>query len=76
MARLLRRARGTLLRIALHRPLAVALGLGLLAPAIWVGMREYRWETWLSDGAVLVLGATGAALVLTGLSGRRADWEE
>jgi len=54
--------------------MAVICGTMLLAPAVWLFVGDYAWESWLSDGLGLVLGATGTALVLVGLSGRRPDW--
>ena len=63
-----------LLRLALRRGPALVVGLLLLTPATVVTVGDYGWETWLTDGLALVGGATGAALVVTGLTGRRADW--
>ncbi len=74
MPRPLRRARGTLLRLVLQRRVAVAIGLVLLVPAVMIWMKDYQWESWLTDGGALIAGATGAALVLAGMSGRRGDW--
>jgi hypothetical protein len=70
----LKRLRGRLLRLILKRTVSVVLGLMLLAPAVWLFVQELRWESPLTDGLVLILGATGAALVLAGLGGRRPDW--
>ena len=70
----LRRARGALLRLAFDRRVAVAAGLGLVAPAAWLRWADYRWESWLSDGLALLCGATGAALIAFALGGRRPDW--
>lgn len=69
-----RRARGLLLRLAFHRATAVAIGLALVVPSVWLIAGDYRWESGVTDGLTLVCGATGAALVLIGLSGRSADW--
>lgn len=71
-----RRIRGALLRLVRARWPAVALGGALLAPAALLWLEEYPWETWYTDGLALVLGATGAALVLAGVSGARPDWVE
>ena len=30
---------------------------------------DYRWESWITDGLSLILGGTGAALLLVGLGG-------
>ena len=70
----MRRTRGVLLRVARSRTPALVVGFALLAPATVIGVGDYGWESWLTDGLGLIGGATGAALVLTGLAGRRADW--
>lgn len=70
----MRRTRGVLLRVALSRTPALIVGLVLLAPATVIAVGEYAWESWLTDGLGLIAGATGAALVLSGFAGRRADW--
>ena len=70
----MKRTRGMLLRVALSRRPALLIGLALLVPAAAIAVGDYRWESWLTDGLGLIGGATGAALVLTGLAGRRADW--
>ena len=69
----LRRARGFLLRVARRRALAVVLGLALAAPAAWIEFGG-RSEAWWMDGLSLVVGATGVALIWTGLTGARPDW--
>lgn len=71
-----RRVRGWLLRVALNRTRAVVLGAIVSAPAVWLWWRDYVWETWYTDGLALVVGATGLALILAGLGGRRPDWIE
>jgi hypothetical protein len=69
-----KRLRGWFLRLALNRALSVVLGLLLLTPAVWLFVGDYRWETPVTDGLQLVLGATGAALLFAGIGGRRPDW--
>ena len=69
-----RRTRGVLLRLALSRTPALVVGLLLLVPATVIAVADYGWESWLTDGLGLIGGATGAALVVTGLTGRRPDW--
>ena len=69
-----RRARGMLLRVTHSRTTALVAGLVLLAPATMVAVGDYGWESWVTSGLGLVVGATGAALVLTGFAGRRPDW--
>ena len=69
-----KRLRGWFIRLALNRTLSITLGLLLLAPAVWLFVGDYRWETAVTDGLQLILGATGAALLFAGLGGRRPDW--
>ena len=69
-----RRLRGWFIRLALNRPVSIVTGLTLLAPALWLFVGDYVWETAITDGLQLVLGATGAALLLAGIGGRRPDW--
>ena len=71
-----RRLRGSVLRLALRRSAAFASGLVLLLPAIAIAAGDYPWESWLTDGFSLAGLATGAALILTALGGRRPDWIE
>ena len=71
-----RRVRGVLLRMALSRPVAFFGGIMLVIPAVVLATGDFSWEGWVTDGLGLVLGGTGAALVLTGVSGRRPDWIE
>ena len=58
-----------------RRPLAIAFGVALLVPSAWLefGGRQVPW--WAS-GAALVAGATGVALLWTGLAGTKPDWVE
>jgi hypothetical protein len=69
----LRRARGALLRFVRRRPFAIAAGTLLVAPAAWLELYGHGAAWWV-DGLSLVLGATGAAILWTGLSGARPDW--
>ena len=46
----------------------------LLAPALWLFFGGYKWEGPITDGLELVLGATGTALLVAGVGGRRPDW--
>ena len=70
---IIRRARGIVLRLARRRALAVVSGAILTAPAVWIEVFS-RSEAWWMDGLALVCGATGLALVWTGLTGARPDW--
>ena len=72
----LRRARGTLLRLSQARVAAGGVGTVLVAVAAGLIMFDFSWESWVSDGLGLVLGGTGAALLMTAMSGRRPDWIE
>ncbi len=72
---ILRRARGFLLRLVRRRALAIAVGLALVAPAMWAEFFS-RYEAWWIDGLALVVGATGIALFWTGLTGAAPDWVE
>jgi hypothetical protein len=44
----------------------------LLAPAVWIQVRGA--SAWYMEGLSLALGATGAALLWSGLVGLRPDW--
>ena len=70
----MRRARGALLRLIRRRALVFVLGTALLVPALWLELRGH--QAWWVDGLSLVVGATGAALLWTGLVGMRPDWIE
>ena len=68
-----RRVRGVLLRLVRRRRLAIAVGVTLAAPAAWLEFGGGSGVWWL-DGLSLVVGATGVALLWTGLTGPRPDW--
>jgi hypothetical protein len=69
----LARARGVLLRLVRRRLLAVAVGTVLVIPAAWIEFAS-RLETWWLDALALVAGATGIAILWTGLIGPGPDW--
>lgn len=71
-----RRMRGFLLRLAFRRQLAFVVGTVSIGIAVWLALREYAWESALSDGFAMIIGATGVALVLMAIGGRQPDWEE
>ena len=73
---MLRRLRGFVLRRAYSRRAAIAAGLALVAPAGALWLFDFAWESGLTDGLALVLGATGFAFVVAGIQGRTADWVE
>ena len=66
------RGRGLLLRFVRRRALAIAVGLALVIPAAWIECAgRYVW--WL-NGLALVAGATGLAILWTGITGPSPDW--
>jgi hypothetical protein len=74
MAAVVRRGRGLLLRLARRRGVATIAGLMLVVPAGWV---QYTGRgAWWLQGLSLIVGATGLALLWTGLFGLRPDWTE
>ena len=66
--------RGALLRLTLARRIATSIGVVLVLPATVVSLADFEWESWVTDGFVLLTGGLGAALLVVGFSGRRADW--
>jgi len=68
-----RRARGAALRFVRRPRHATALGLALAAPAAWVEFSAGDFAWW-AQGLALVGGATGVALLWTGLAGLGPDW--
>jgi hypothetical protein len=70
-----RRTRGVLLRLVRRRILSVAIGAGLVLPSAWVEFRAIDASWWM-EGLALVIGATGLALIWTGLTGAAPDWVE
>ena len=70
---MLRRVRGRLLRFVRRRVVATVAGLALVLPAAWLEFSG-RYDAWWVDGAALVLGATGIALLWTGVAGMRPDY--
>jgi hypothetical protein len=69
-----KRVRGWFIRLVLNRTASIVLGLILVSPGLWLLVEDYRWETPATDGLGLILGATGAAVLLAGIGGRRPDW--
>jgi hypothetical protein len=69
----LRRVRGIILRLVRQRALAIVVGLALALPAAWVEFNG-RYGAWWVDGLALVAGATGLAILWTGLTGAAPDW--
>ena len=73
---LLRRARGAILRLAQAPASAAVVGSAFLFGSASLLVFEFSWESWMSDGLGLVLGGTGAALIMIAITGRRPDWIE
>jgi hypothetical protein len=71
----LRRARGSMLRLVRRRPTAIVVGLLLAAPSAWVEFSG-RYGQWWVSGLALVVGATGLAILWTGITGPSPDWLE
>ena len=69
---IVRRSRGVLLRLVRRRAFSVVAGLLLVAPALLIQIRGA--SAWWMEGLSLLLGATGVALLWTGLFGIRPDW--
>jgi len=69
----LRRVRGVLLRLVRRRALGIIVGLGLVIPAAWIELSG-RFDAWWINGLALVVGATGLAVLWTGLTGPAPDW--
>lgn len=51
----------------------MAIGLALAVPAAWLEFSG-RFGGWWVEGLALVVGATGAAIFWTGLTGAAPDW--
>ena len=71
----IRRVRGALLRLVRRRVLASVIGAALLVPAVWLEVGRYDAAGWV-EGLGLIAGATGAALLWTGVTGLRPDWTD
>jgi hypothetical protein len=70
---LMRRARGAVLRLVRRRALSIAVGLAIAAPSAWVELFARNVSWWMAGGS-LIAGATGVALIWTGLTGASPDW--
>lgn len=69
-----RRIRGMVLRLVMNRPVAIGAGALMLGPGLWLFLTDQRWESGATDGLALLLMASGAAVLWTGVTGRRGDW--
>jgi membrane protein YdbS with pleckstrin-like domain len=72
---MMRRARGAVLRLVRRRGLSITVGLVLAVPAACAELFLHDAPWWV-EGASLVVGATGLALIWTGLTGPNPDWIE
>ena len=68
-----RRARGAILRLVRHRRLSLIVGFLLTGAAGWVEFSGYSFPWW-AQGLALIGGATGIALLYTGIVGVGPDW--
>jgi hypothetical protein len=71
----IRRFRGVVLRLVRRRTLAIVLGSLLVLSAAWIQLHG-RFDAWWIEGFSLVGGATGVALLWTGIAGLKPDWTE
>ncbi len=53
----------------------MGIGLAFVIPAAWVEFGGH-YSSWFVEGGALVVGATGLALLWTGLTGLSPDWVE
>jgi hypothetical protein len=75
MAPFIPRIRGVVLRLVRRRRLAIFVGAALAVPAAWVELSG-RFDSWWIEGLALIVGATGIAILWTGLTGIGPDWTE
>jgi hypothetical protein len=71
-----RRLRRAVLRVAFNRVAATLAGLVLAGAAAVVAWVDFAWESALTDGLVLIAGATGVAFLVIAITGRSPDWIE
>jgi len=69
----LRRIRGFVLRLVRRRAIAIVVGAALAVPSAYVEFSG-RYGAWWQDGLALVVGATGIAILWTGMTGVAPDW--
>jgi hypothetical protein len=69
------RTRGAILRLARRRRAAFVLGMTLTVPAAFVQLSE-RYDAWWMEGLSVIAGATGIALMWSGIVGPKRDWVE
>jgi hypothetical protein len=67
------RARGMILRLVRRRVLAIIVGAVLVIPAACIEFAA-RLDAWWLEALALIGGATGLAILWTGLTGARPDW--
>jgi len=64
-----------MLRFVRRRVPAVVVGSALVIAAGWIEIRV-AVDAWWLEGLALVAGATGVAILWTGLTGATPDWTE
>jgi hypothetical protein len=62
-----------MLRLVRRRVLAVAVGTALVVPAAWLELAAHL-DAWWLEGLALIAGATGLAILWTGIAGVPPDW--
>jgi hypothetical protein len=75
MSAFIPRTRGLVLRLVRRRGPAILVGAALAVPAAWVEFSG-RFDAWWVEGLALIVGATGVAILWTGLTGISPDWTE
>ena len=75
MSSFIPRTRGVILRLTRRRGPAILVGAALAVPAAWVEFSG-RFDAWWVEGLALIVGATGLAILWTGLIGVSPDWTE
>jgi hypothetical protein len=53
----------------------MCVGAALVVPAVWIESAA-TVDAWWLDALALIGGATGAAILWTGLTGARPDWRD
>jgi len=69
------RVSGMMLRFVRRRVPALDLGSALVLVGGWIEVSG-RVDAWWVEGLALIAGATGAAILWTGLTGATPDWRE
>jgi hypothetical protein len=75
MAAFIPRTRGVILRLVRRRGPAMLVGAALVVPSAWIEFSG-RFDAWWVEGLALIGGATGLAILWTGLTGTSPDWTD